>query len=72
MIPTPFFRRILGKYLLQVTYALPLGAQHPEATVIGVQAQDINLQRGFLTLEAAGRRQVRIECPPRNDQWGQT
>jgi len=57
-------RRVIGKYLLAVTYTVPLGAEDTQATVAGVQALEVNLQRGFLTLEAGGRRQVRIETLP--------
>jgi hypothetical protein len=56
-------RRLIGKYLLQVAYTLPIGEQAGEVTVDGVQAQEVNLQRGFVTVQAGGRLQVRIEPP---------
>ena len=56
-------RRLIGKYLLQVSYTLPIGEQAGEVTVDGVQAQEVNLQRGFVTVQAGGRLQVQIEPP---------
>src|SRR6185295_8058322 len=56
-------RRMLGKYLLQATYTLPLSDQAAQVVIDGVQAQDVNLQRGFVTVQAGGRLQVRIDTP---------
>ncbi len=57
-------RRVLGRYLLQVSYTLAVPEAAKELTLQGVQALDVNLQRGFLTLQAGGRLQVRVENVP--------
>lgn len=57
-------RRVIGKYLLQVTYNLPLGDRLAETDIVGVEALDANMQRGFLTVQAGGRLQVRVDSPP--------
>jgi len=56
-------RRVIGKYLLQVSYNLGIAEQTSQIAVDGVQAQEVNLQRGFVTVQAGGRLQVRIETP---------
>lgn len=53
-------RRIIGPYLLQVTYQTPIAEQAGEARLRGVQADGVNLQRGFVTVQAGGRVQVNI------------
>src|ERR1035438_10046908 len=35
-----------------------------ETVLHGLQATDVNLQRGFVTVQASGRLQVRIDAPP--------
>ncbi len=57
-------RRVLGRQLLQLGYTLPVAAGAAGAEVLGVQAPGVNLQRGFLTLQAAGRLQARVEEVP--------
>jgi hypothetical protein len=61
-------RRVVGKYLLQLSYQVSYQARLPEqareAVLDGVQARDVDLQRGFLTLEAGGRLEVRVDKPP--------
>ena len=57
-------RRIIGQYLLAVTYQTLMGEAATEALVRGVQAADVNLQRGFVTVQAGGRLQVRVEAQP--------
>ncbi len=57
-------RRMLGKYLLQLTAQLPLAPQATTASVAGIQALDVNLQRGFVTVQSDGRLQVRIPILP--------
>jgi hypothetical protein len=57
-------RRMVGKYLLQVSYALPLAAETRDLPLDGVQTIDVNLQRGFLSLQAAGRLQAALESVP--------
>ncbi|MBL9136126.1 MAG: tetratricopeptide repeat protein, partial [Verrucomicrobiales bacterium] len=55
-------RRMLGRYVLQVTYTLPVVAGADQAVLDGIQARGVNLQRGFVTLQAGGRLQVRAEA----------
>ena len=57
-------RRIIGKYLLQVSYQTRLAEQARETTITGVQARGVDLQRGFLTLQAGGRLEARVDRPP--------
>ncbi|MES2569054.1 MAG: hypothetical protein V4710_03250, partial [Verrucomicrobiota bacterium] len=57
-------RRVIGQYLLQVTYQTPMAAQAPEVVLHGVQVADVNQQGGYVTVQAAGRLQVRIDAPP--------
>jgi hypothetical protein len=54
-------RRVLGRYLLQVIYTLPLAEGADQAVVEGIQARGVNLQRGFVTLQAGGRLQVHAD-----------
>jgi hypothetical protein len=57
-------RRVIGRYLLQVNYQTLLSAQAGEAVLRGVQAADVNLQRGFVTVQSGGRLQMRVDAPP--------
>jgi hypothetical protein len=57
-------RRVLGSYLLQAHYQVPLPTQTTQTTLLGVQAADANLQRGFLTVRADGRLQLTLPDPP--------
>jgi hypothetical protein len=57
-------RRVIGQYLLQVTYQTLIPEQSPEVVLRGVQAGDVNLQRGFVTVQAGGRLQVRVDSAP--------
>jgi hypothetical protein len=57
-------RRVIGAYLLQITYQTPMPDQAPATVLRGLQAADVNLQRGFVTVQAGGRLQVRIDTPP--------
>ncbi len=58
-------RRVLGRHLLQVSYSLPVAEAATAAEILSVQALEVNLQRGFLTVQAAGRLQARVtEVPP--------
>lgn len=56
-------RRVIGQYLLQVTYQTPLAEQATETILRGIQADDVNLQRGFVTVQAGGRVQVSAGAP---------
>ncbi|HWD92362.1 MAG TPA: hypothetical protein VG938_08435 [Verrucomicrobiae bacterium] len=53
-------RRVIGEYLLQVNYQVPTA---PRAVVRGVEAADVNLQRGFVTVESDPRLQVTVDSP---------
>ncbi len=57
-------RRVIGQYLLQVKYQTPIADLSGEAVLRGVQAADVNSQRGFVTLESSGRLQVRVDTLP--------
>ena len=57
-------RRVTGKYLLQATYNLAVPERAATAEIDGVRALDVNLQRGFLTVQAGGRLQVRMDSLP--------
>lgn len=57
-------RRVIGKHLLQMTYLMPLTEQATSYVISGAQTIDANLQRGFLTVQSAGRLQVRIDAVP--------
>jgi hypothetical protein len=57
-------RRLIGPYLLQLTYQITLGEKASETLLRGVQATEVNLQRGFVTVQSSGRLQVRIEQVP--------
>jgi hypothetical protein len=57
-------RRVIGQYLLQATYQTLMPDQTAETILRGVQAADVNLQRGFVTVQAGGRLQVRVDAAP--------
>ena len=57
-------RRVIGQYLLQLTYQTLMPDQASEALVRGIQASEVNLQRGFVTLQTGGRLQVRVDNLP--------
>lgn len=57
-------RRVIGQYLLQVTYQTPVPANVVDISIRGVQAADANLQRGFVTVQSGGRLQVRVNTLP--------
>ena len=57
-------RRVIGQYLLQVNYQAHLGDQAQQTVLRGVLAADVNLQRGFATVQSAGRLQVRVDDLP--------
>ena len=58
-------RRVIGQFLLQATYQTLLPDQASETTLRGVLAAGVNLQRGFVTVQSAGRVQLRVDAPPR-------
>jgi hypothetical protein len=57
-------RRVIGKYLLHATWQTQIAEAATNAVVRGAQAVDANLQRGFLTVQAGGRLQIRADAPP--------
>jgi hypothetical protein len=57
-------RRVIGSYLLQVSYQIPVPDNASEIRLKGVQATDVNLQRGYVTVQSGGRLQVRIDSTP--------
>jgi hypothetical protein len=57
-------RRMIGQYFLQISYQTPLAADAPETSIRGVQAADVNLQRGFVTVQSGGRLQLRVDTLP--------
>lgn len=58
-------RRVIGRYLVQVFWQTQLAAEVPQTLLRGVQAADVNLQRGFVTVQAVGRLQVRPDLLPK-------
>jgi hypothetical protein len=57
-------RRVIGQYLLQVNYQTHIADLSGEVVLRGVLAADVNLQRGFATVQSAGRLQVRVDNLP--------
>ncbi len=57
-------RRVTGKFLLQVNYHQPLAALATNVVVPGIEVQEVNLQRGFVTVQSASRLQVRVDPVP--------
>ena len=51
-------RRVIGQYLLQVNYSTQMADSAKETVLRGVLAADVNLQRGFATMESVGRLQL--------------
>jgi hypothetical protein len=57
-------RRVIGPYLLQVNYHTLIADQAGETLLRGVQAGEVNLQRGFVTVQSGGRVQVSVATTP--------
>lgn len=57
-------RRVIGQYLLQVNYQTLIADAAAETILRGVQAADVNLQRGFVTIQSGGRVQVGVAANP--------
>jgi hypothetical protein len=57
-------RRVIGPFLLQVTYQTALPAQAAETVLRGIQALDVNLQRGFVTVQSDPRLEVVVDPAP--------
>lgn len=61
-------RRIIGEYTLRIAYQTIMPDQSAGAILRGVRAADVDLQRGFVTLQSAGRLQVRVDSQPESLQ----
>jgi hypothetical protein len=61
-------RRVIGTYLLQVNYQKPLPEQTTVATLAGLQAGEVNSQRGFVTVQSGGRLQLKTDTVPNSLQ----
>ncbi|HTV39305.1 MAG TPA: hypothetical protein VMF08_01910 [Candidatus Sulfotelmatobacter sp.] len=57
-------RRVIGQYLLQASYQVHVPEQSTETALRGVLAADVNSQRGFVTVESAGRLEVGVDNLP--------
>lgn len=51
-------RRVIDDYRLNVSYQIPASNQPEQHVIVGVQADQINLQRSYLTVRTGGRLQV--------------
>jgi hypothetical protein len=57
-------RRVIGQYLLQVNYQTLIPDAATETLLRGVLAADMNLQRGFVTVQSGGRVQLQVAATP--------
>ena len=57
-------RRIIGAYMLRVGYQTLLAANSAEVVLQGIQAADVNLQRGFVTVQSDPRLEVEANPMP--------
>src|SRR5581483_9985964 len=57
-------RRLIGTFLLQLSYQQPVPPSATQWVLRGVQAAELNLQRGFVTVESSGRLQLQVESAP--------
>ncbi|MCI0536408.1 MAG: hypothetical protein L0Z50_14395 [Verrucomicrobiales bacterium] len=57
-------RRVIGSYLLQARYQTRMVERATEVTLRGVQAADVNLQRGFVAVQSDGRLLIRVDATP--------
>jgi hypothetical protein len=57
-------RRVIGPCLLQALYQVPIQAQAASATLRGVQAGQVNLQRGFVTVQSDPRLVLAVDNLP--------
>ena len=65
-------RRVNGRLLLHVLYSRPLPPAATNVTVRGIEALDVNLQRGFLSVQSANRLQLTIQASPNQIQPSDT
>ncbi|MGO8698551.1 MAG: hypothetical protein ACLQVY_12620 [Limisphaerales bacterium] len=61
-------RRFIGPYLLQAAYQILLPSQASETTLRSVESADVNLQRGFVTVQSDPRLQVSVDAVPESLQ----
>jgi hypothetical protein len=57
-------RRVIGAYRLRASFQTPLRVDATAASLRGVEVANVNLQRGFVTVQSGGRLQVRVATPP--------
>src|SRR5262249_9436671 len=57
-------RRVMGPSLLRANYQQPLPENTAATNLRGLRVAEVNLQRGFVTIQAAGRLQVDTEPVP--------
>jgi hypothetical protein len=57
-------RRVIGQYLLQINYQTHITGESGETILRGVLVADVNLQRGFATVQSAGRLQIHVDNLP--------
>ncbi len=57
-------RRVIGAYLLQASYQVLVPEHATETVLRGVQAADVNLQRGYVTIQSANRLQLQVDSLP--------
>ncbi|MBI3881002.1 MAG: hypothetical protein HY301_13200 [Verrucomicrobia bacterium] len=57
-------RRVIGQYLLHATWQTVMADQASDTTMAGVQAAEVNLQRGFVAVQSGGRLQLRVDAAP--------
>ncbi|MCB1127931.1 MAG: hypothetical protein KDM81_15660, partial [Verrucomicrobiae bacterium] len=57
-------RRVIGANRLSVNYTLRVPDDARDLVLTGVVTEDVNVQRGFLAMQAGGRVQLRIDTVP--------
>ena len=57
-------RRVINQYLLQVTYQTPVATGASETSLWSVRAEEVNAQRGFLTIKSDPRLEVTVDRLP--------
>jgi hypothetical protein len=57
-------RKVIGQYFLQATFQTSVPEKAAQTELRGVQVADVNLQRGFVTVQSSGRLQARIDSLP--------
>ena len=61
-------RRVIGSFMLQLKYQVSVPRGPGDVRVRGVRVGDVNVQRGFVTVQATGRLQVRVDATPQTVQ----